>query len=324
MHGHSRLALSRYRFCSNKEGISENAQDCFRGPEKSDLRYNSEMKTWEFSSLKESRFVGTFTDSPTERFHPFGRRLLVSYDLIPNISSGKTDGLTVVFSRCARGQYTCSSGHCIDIRAKCDSVMDCQDGSDEDNCPVLTIPDTYKHRATPKGNPLKVYVSAVLQSFPVIDTVALTFSVNYYLSLRWYDDRLTLRDLNRDSTLNSLSHKERVKIWRPHLAFDNALGTEQFAVDDTTRIFALSEVEGEEVTINGEETLLYPGKNDSIVMSREFYHTYTCKFHLYFYPFDTQHCVMNMTGLDVRADRMQFQVDDLGILEVSWWDKPRL
>ena len=118
--------------------------------------------------------------------HPFGRK---KFTLNPTINQNtgkiKDNSLFVTFTACKKGQFTCSSGHCVDIKAKCDSIMDCEDGSDEEHCPVFIVPDTYKLRASPNGSPLKVYASIIIQSFPVIETVELTFSVNYYLALRW-------------------------------------------------------------------------------------------------------------------------------------------
>lgn len=35
---------------------------------------------------------------------------------------------------CKADQFKCSNGDCIDARAKCNSIRDCPDGSDEINC----------------------------------------------------------------------------------------------------------------------------------------------------------------------------------------------
>ena len=35
---------------------------------------------------------------------------------------------------CARGEWQCGSGECIDERRKCDQYPDCTDNSDENGC----------------------------------------------------------------------------------------------------------------------------------------------------------------------------------------------
>ena len=68
-------------------------------------------------------------------------------------------------------------------------------------------------------------------AFPLIDTVNLMFTTDYFLSLRWYDQRLDLTDLNDVSLLNSLSISDIESIWTPKLSFVNALGPFQTEID---------------------------------------------------------------------------------------------
>ncbi|OTF81462.1 low-density lipoprotein receptor-like protein [Euroglyphus maynei] len=40
---------------------------------------------------------------------------------------------------CQHGQYICANGRCIDQRQRCDDIQDCQDNSDEQDCPRQQI-----------------------------------------------------------------------------------------------------------------------------------------------------------------------------------------
>lgn len=35
---------------------------------------------------------------------------------------------------CKQGQFECGSGECVLLENRCDSYMDCEDGTDEDSC----------------------------------------------------------------------------------------------------------------------------------------------------------------------------------------------
>lgn len=35
---------------------------------------------------------------------------------------------------CGEGDFQCTNGHCIPFSRRCDSIRDCQDGTDEKEC----------------------------------------------------------------------------------------------------------------------------------------------------------------------------------------------
>ena len=70
----------------------------------------------------------------------------------------------------------------------------------------------------------QVFFSIDIAAFPNIDPSHEEFTSDHTLNLRWYDPRLIFRDLSNKTTFNSLNSKDKKYIWKPQLAFLNALG----------------------------------------------------------------------------------------------------
>lgn len=66
---------------------------------------------------------------------------------ICNLSPGEEHVLT--FSDCHPDKFTCSDGSCLPLERKCDSVVDCSDGSDEDECEFLVMREDYEKDKLP-------------------------------------------------------------------------------------------------------------------------------------------------------------------------------
>jgi hypothetical protein len=123
------------------------------------------------------------------------------------------------------------------IRDRCNTELDCEDETDENTCDYLSFGVNYAKELIPRGtsgSPLKVYMNISILAFNEIDTVNLRFTVDFFLNMRWYDLRIDFRDLNKISSLNSLSADDRDSIWVPKLGFENALGPFQTEVDSLT------------------------------------------------------------------------------------------
>nr|CAD7425849.1 unnamed protein product [Timema monikensis] len=71
-------------------------------------------------------------------------------DLAPRSGAAAIAQTPVVFSKCAAGQLQCVNGtsqegaYCVSLSAKCDSINDCSDGSDEIGCIVDGCPGNFQ------------------------------------------------------------------------------------------------------------------------------------------------------------------------------------
>ena len=91
--------------------------------------------------------LGAFAEISTTnaRRYPIGRLEWDVYEPSCYITQRQKKILT--FSMCRFGtEFTCDSGHCVDLHKRCNKVVDCLDRSDEENCTLISIPETYDKR----------------------------------------------------------------------------------------------------------------------------------------------------------------------------------
>ncbi len=140
----------------------------------------------------------------------------------------------LTLSECFPHKFTCSDGSCVDLGAKCDSVLDCADGSDEEECSFVVAEDGYDKEQIPsisqeeteeeRLSPVQVYISVGISSIPDIDASRGRFRSDFRLRLRWHDPRLRFRDLDETPELNDLRETDRAILWSPRLEVVNAIG----------------------------------------------------------------------------------------------------
>ena len=127
----------------------------------------------------------------------------------------------ITLSRCEFGdEFTCDSGHCIDIRKKCDGHIDCTDSSDEDHCVLVQIPKSYNRLRPPNSN---ITTKIKLLKIHDIDTKNMLIEYTYKIYMNWQDERLTFTNLRKDS--EEVSNFSKKQLWNPFnfLKQDHAL-----------------------------------------------------------------------------------------------------
>lgn len=181
---------------------------------------------------------------------------------------------------------------------RCDLKVDCPDSSDEKDCGVLKVPDDYRSQIFPitaTGEPLLVTVNVTILAFPEVNTLELSYTVDFILLMQWNDNRLQFYNLREQYDLNSLSNSVQKQIWAPALSFPNARQAEGTVVDDLalTRILKNGDPLPDDTSL-AVEALIYEGVDSRIIMTREYFVKFNCEFDLLMYPFDTQICNMQL------------------------------
>ena len=199
-------------------------------------------------------------------------------------------------SGCQEENFTCNDGQCVEIDLRCNQFPDCRDESDERNCNILVLKDGY-NKKVPRVNssdPVDVSVSIHLLRLVDIDEEDYSIEIQFEITLVWKEKRATFQNLKKRDSLNTLSEKDLDTLWLPKVIYEN---TDQ---KETTRLGSnwewethlLVRREQKKGTMSGpesvDETEIFSGIENSLVMNQTYTHTFQCNYDLSYYPFDSQ------------------------------------
>ena len=167
---------------------------------------------------------------------------------------------------------------------------------------LLRIPESYDISLPPElghevgDRPNDIYRQVNIINVDNIDTVNMVVGLTVELVLKWRDHKIEYENIqkykNEKGTIKSIPSKEKDKIWvpLPELVHDNAIIGETKVVD----FFKLGvEVQNDPLPMNSgspRETLIYPGKDNILIVSQRLKLKYRCDFLLVYFPFDDTTC----------------------------------
>ena len=144
-------------------------------------------------------------------------------------------------------------------------------------------------------DPVNVSVSINLLKLVDIDEEDYSIEIQFEITMKWKENRVTYHNLKNKDSLNALSEEDYKKLWLPKVIYEN---TDQ---KETTRLGEFGNGEWDtKVIVKKEghstpsgldtldETEIFSGHDNSLVMSQTYTHTFQCAYKLSAYPFDTQ------------------------------------
>ena len=117
---------------------------------------------------------------------------------------------------------------------RCDGRIHCKDASDEDMCDKIIVPDSYLNEVPvppltdePLANILLEVEIISVQELKEVDAI---MTLQYKLSFKWKDSRISFQNLKSHDFLNSVGSFDAKKIWHPNVLFFNTKDMEQTKV----------------------------------------------------------------------------------------------
>ena len=120
------------------------------------------------------------------------------------------------------------------VLSRCDGRIHCKDESDEEMCDKIIVPDSYLNEVPVP--PLKdEQLAKILLEVEIISVLELIevealMTLQYKLSFRWMDSRISFQNLKVYDYMNTVGSYDARKIWHPNVIFYNTREMEQTEV----------------------------------------------------------------------------------------------
>ena len=135
------------------------------------------------------------------------------------------------------------------MERRCDQVLNCLDGSDEDKCRIVIIDKSHYRKSSPPkpkdDGKLNITADLMIQSVDNILELESSFRIQFAIRIAWTDHRLSFRNLRKDSQSNIVEDEIANSLWIPSISFPDAIGSNYLGYDKNAFLFVERNSDGQ-------------------------------------------------------------------------------
>lgn len=204
---------------------------------------------------------------------------------------------------CSDGQFTCHDGQCVRMEESCDQVVQCRDKSDEKDCRLIHLEESYKKNVAPITTvsatnftvvPTPVSISITLLKIVDMEETNHKIEFQFKINMEWYEnERVKYHNLKEKTALNALSDDDINKLWLPLIIYANTDQKELTRLgvswEWNTYVSVIREGKSTSAPMTEvDEAEVFEGSDNKLAMHQTYAHVFQCIYQLQYYPFDTQ------------------------------------
>ena len=207
---------------------------------------------------------------------------------------------------CSNEQFTCNSGSCVPLTARCNGRSECLDETDEAECKAFVQSLGYNRFKVPpplgNGSRHVVYHSIQIKDINEINEKDGYFTSKMVLKRTWFDQRVTFQNLKNDTDFNIIVPDDGDLLWKPWTTFYNIKDRNSYATTDTEPEWRVIPNPKNKFVLADKSflhnTYLFDGASNMIHYETALTVEWICDFNMEWYPFDTQICKMEFLSKD--------------------------
>ena len=267
-------------------------------------RYDEAERLWKAENQQHPSFLATSEATRTSLL--IGKHKWTIHNDSKACSLSATYTSELKLTGCSSEEFTCHRGSCVPMSERCDGNKDCPDGTDEADCKAFIQELGYDRFVAPpslgNGTKPKLYLTLDIERITEINEKNGFFRCQLWLVRKWIDTRLSFQNLKRDSDLNDINPEDRDLIWKPWTAYKNIEDRSKYARSDLKQVWKV--IANSNYSFKRADrsflhnTYLFDGASNMISYEIGYTTEWLCDFHMEWFPFDTQSCVMEFLQQD--------------------------